>query len=142
MNKWSVAATVVAAVLLGLWLWPTWYWFEVHTLFINDAKVGQPITMLVDREVKRGFNGEFQITVHRWQGGLVSYCSPGWSNSRDYVPGAVYPMPLTLDWWTDGKCYPLPAGQFQVTTRWRLIMPWPVPDKELVVRSNVFKVEP
>lgn len=141
--RWPVALGVVGVPLLLIFMWPMSWWLDIRTVHVNDAVFGQDITMLVDRDVKRDFYGTFSVTVYRWtNNGPEAYCSVK-GREWDYKTGAVYPVPLTLYWWTDHdvKCSHLPPGQYQITTRWvNLSSLLPLPSKTLTVTSNIFTV--
>jgi hypothetical protein len=142
--KWLVAATIFFTPVLLALAWPMSYWFEVRTVHINDARVGEQITMLVDREVKKSFVGTYGITIHKWSNaGPVAYCRMS-GGPWEYRRGAAYPIPLTLAWWTENapSCNPLPAGQYQVTTRWVNDGNVLLPEKSISVTSNIFTVNP
>ena len=142
--KWPVAFGVLCVPVLAALLWPMSFWLEVRTVHVNDARADEPITMLVDREIKRGFFGTYNVTVHRWTNrGPEAYCTAR-GEEWDYAAGAVYPVPLTLRWWVGGKreCSALPPGQYQVTTRWVNLGNFlPLPAKSLTVVSNIFTVQ-
>lgn len=142
--KWLVAATIFFFPVFFALAWPMSYWFEVRTVHINDARVGEQITMLVDREVKESFVGTYGVTIHKWSStGPVAYCRMN-GGPWEYRQGAAYPIPLTLAWWTEHAkaCNPLPVGQYQVTTRW--VKPGDVlpPEKSTSNTSNIFTVNP
>lgn len=143
--KWPVAASIVLAFLFGLWAFPMSYWLEVRMVHINDSRVGDPITMLVDRVVKRSFTGIWAVGVYAWNGrAFVPHCTAH-GRERPYKQGAEYPEPLTLKWWTEDEpaCRSLPAGQYMVTTRWvNTGNEFPLPDKSVSKDSNIFAVRP
>lgn len=140
----SRAVVVIAAILVLVTgvraVFPTWYWFEPRSMHVAAAVAGQPVAMAVDRIIRRPFTGQWSVTVRR------ATPSAGWeivcaaSGGGDYRPDAVFPDPLTLDWWTAGACDTLPPGQMQVSTVWWLDMGilGAIPTRPL--ESNVFTV--
>jgi hypothetical protein len=141
--RWPVAFGIILAPLLVIWLWPMSYWFDVRMVHINDARIGEPITMLVQRDVRNSFTGRYGFTLHKWSSsGPVAFCKTS-SGPWEYREGAVYPVPLTLAWWTEGACLNLPAGQYQATTRWTNVGNiWLLPEKSITVVSNIFTITP
>lgn len=132
---------VLVAIVLPLKLWPAGWWLDVDVVQVQSARVGDPIPMLVEREIRRPFHGEWNITVRQWDGsGWLTYCNArGMSN---YQPGARFPKALTLQWWTDGQCHPLPVGRYKITTHWTINAITMFDDPEVVIDSNIFEVRP
>lgn len=136
---------IVLTPLLAIYAFPMSYWFEVRAVHVNDARFGEPNTMLVDRQVKEPFEGTYGVTIHRWTStGPIAYCRMN-GGPWEYRKGAAYPIPLTLAWWTENapSCNPLPVGQYQATTRW--VKPsggLPLPEKSISITSNIFTVKP
>lgn len=116
------------------------YWFETSTMLVPDAPLGEPLVLIVDREIKRPVYGEWTVTVRRQQDG-------GWHleciarGSGDYLPQATLPTPLTLEWWTEGQCSIRRAGTYFVTTTWAF-RPLGVPGyrRSAPLVSNAFRV--
>jgi hypothetical protein len=120
---------------------PATYWFEARAMVIPDVVEGRPIVMLVDREIRRPALGNWQVTVRRFNEGRGSivYCNA--HGSANYSPQAELPEPLTLDWWTEGKCPPLTPGEYVVTTRWAFEPQWTIGDRRSApLISNAFTV--
>lgn len=142
--RWPVAMMIIAAPLLAIYLWPMSYWFDVRTVHVNDSRVGEPITMLVDRDVKESFLGMYYVTIHKWKtNGPSAYCRMQ-GGPWEYKKGAVYPVPLTLLWWTEGSndCARPPPGQYQITTRWVNVGNGLLPEKSVTAVSNIYTVHP
>ena len=94
---------IIAVPLLVIYLWPMSWWFDVRTVHVNDAKAGEQITMLVDREVKRPFLGMYYVTIHKWgTNGPSAHCRMQ-GGPWEYQKGAAYPVPLTPLWSTEGS---------------------------------------
>ena len=116
------------------------WWFEATTMLIPDTPSGEPIIMVVDREIKRPVYGSWTVTVReQGEGGWALQCVA--SGSGDYHPNAILPDPLTLDWWTDGQCDTLGPGTYFVTTTWAF-RPRGVPGyrRSPPLVSNAFRV--
>jgi hypothetical protein len=56
---------------------------------------------------------EMQATPQGWR----QFCKAQ-SNPILYQPDSVLDQPVTLDWWTDGKCAILPEGRTRIMTTW------------------------
>ena len=142
--RWPVAFGIILAPLLVIWLWPMSYWFDVRMVHINDARIGEPIEMLVQRDVRNSFTGMYYVTIHKWMtNGPSGYCRMQ-GGPWEYKKGAVYPVPLTLLWWTEGSkdCNRPPPGQYQITTRWVKLSDGLLPEKSVTAVSNIFTITP
>lgn len=132
---WAITIPFLPALL-----WPSGWWLEVKDVVIRSAAQGTPLSMTVDRQIKRSFLGTWQVTIRQWDGaGWLTWCNA--SGRSNYNPEARYPRNLSLQWWTDGACHPLPAGRYRVTTTWT-VQGNLLPDKHVVVDSNIFEVTP
>lgn len=138
LHRFQAIPWAVAGLLLPVLMWPASWWFEVRAVDVKSAHFGEPVEMAVDRSINRSFAGKWSVTVRQWDGsGWVAWCNAtGQSNYRE---GARFPVPLTLKWWTDGQCTPLPAGRYKLTTAW--LIDTMLPDKTVVVDSNVFQID-
>lgn len=130
---------VVMALLIPPQVWPTSWWIDVRSVVVSDSKIGEPAKMVVERKVKRAFRGAWNATVMQWDGsGWVTHCNA--SGTSNYRADARFPVPLTMQWWTDAQCHLLPAGRYKITTTWRVLDLPLMPDKIVSVDSNVFEV--
>lgn len=127
---------VITALLLPFLVWPSWYWFEVRSVYFSDSRVGEPVPMVLDRSINRAFYGRFTVSIWRWDGGWVSYCTA--SGEQPYRVDAQLPKTPTLDWWTWGKCHPLPVGRYITEAVW--FIDTPVRDKKVTAVSNIYEV--
>lgn len=133
---WAVMLLLLPPALL-----PPSFWLDVQSVTIHSAHVGAPISMTVEREVKRSFRGSWNVTIRQWDGGgWVTWCNA--SGSSNYRAEAKFPKNLSLQWWTDGACQPVPVGRYKVTTTWIVRDIAPLPDKVVTAESNVFEVTP
>lgn len=143
--KWPIAALFALVPTLLVLFWPMSYWFDVRAIHVNDAHAGEMITMVVDRDVRIRFTGYYLAGIYVWTGrGFTPYCTAR-GKERLYKEGAEYPEPLTLRWWTDDEptCRNLPAGQYQMSTRWVTTgNDWPLPEKSVTRESNIFTIRP
>lgn len=141
MHTYRVWPYLVTLLFLPLLLWPTSYWIEVRDIVVRSNSVGQPLSMVVDRTVNRPFLGIWQVTIRQWDGaGWLTWCNA--SGSSNYRPDARYPVNLSLQWWTDGQCHPIPQGRYKVTTAWRIEGAGILPNKVVTIDSNIFEVTP
>lgn len=131
---------LVILLFLPPMVWPSSWWLDVRTVHIADTRVGDTPVMLVDREVRRSFQGQWNVTIRQWDGaGWLTYCNA--TGRSNYRAGARFPEPLTLQWWGDGQCHPLPRGKYRVSTHWVIATDAPLPDKHVTAESNIFAVE-
>lgn len=135
---------IAMSIWLAIWttthLAPASWWLHVRYVQVGDVQTGHAVHLIVDREIRRDFYGQWSVTLRKsvgdhWE---AIYCGTG---NSEYRTDAILPNPLTLEWWADSECpSPLPPGRYQVATQW-LIYPgglWP--PKQVRVLSNVFNV--
>ena len=127
------------ATMAALQMWPASRWLEVRSVRIADARVGQPIVMSVDRTIHRITDAAWSVSVKSLTSGKHSAVCSHDAFTR-YRPGALLPIPVTLGWWTHGRCEALPPGQYVVDTIWRIKTPLLLGEKVVVVTSNIFEV--
>ena len=128
---------------LGVHLWPASWWLEVRSVGAGPSRSGETVPMTVDRSIYRSFDGEWVVTVRRWQegGGWYVFCAG--AGKSQYKAGSDLPANLTLDWWTDGACKQLPAGRYSISTSWLVSPPFSLmPAKRISIDSNPFEVTP
>jgi len=119
--------------------WPSSWWFDVRSVRVADAFVGEQVVMYVDREIKREFSGRWSAAVRDVGTGTYAVvCAAG--DESVYRMGAELPANLTLGWWTNGRCETLPEGEYVVDTVWRIDTGFFVGDKTIRATSNIFKV--
>ena len=131
-----------AGLLAALQFWPASYWLEVSTVQINSGHDSLDLDMLVDRKIKRSFNGATAIAIREWQGAWVVVCSGQSGGGGDFLAGARMPKRLTLGMWTAGQCLPLRPGQYTVSKTWTIQSLGLMPDKTVTQTSNAFNVWP
>jgi hypothetical protein len=113
-------------------------WYEVQSVVVLDAHVGEVPKMEVTRFVRKPFTAEWVATVRRLtMEGLETVCV-GTGKSR-YIPESRTPANLTLSWWLDKEC-PLTPGKYKVDTIWTLDVPGYRGPREVTSRSNIFTV--
>ena len=130
---------LLTLLILPIQMWPPSFWLDIHSVSVSNTTVGNPVTMVVEREIKRPFRGAWNVTVRQWDGaGWVAYCNA--SGASNYRPDARFPLPLTMNWWTDNQCTNFDIGRYRITTTWRVLdIPW-MHDRVISVDSNVFEV--
>ena len=141
-HSWTLLLVAGALVLVTVAraAFPTDFWLEARSMAAQDAVAGGPVTLHVDRIIRRPFVGQWSVNVRRATsgGGWEIICAA--TGGGSYRPDAALPEPLTLDWWTNGQCADLPPGQMHISTVWWLDMgalgAIPTPALE----SNVFTV--
>lgn len=133
---------ILALLWLGFWslaqYWPPSWWLEVRAVRVFDGPAMAEVVMDVDRIIHRDFVANWSALVRRWDGdGWTVYCTAtGFGN---YRPDATLPDPVTLNWWTNGKCPTLGTGRYLITTIWTIHAD-PLPDKIIQTDSNVFEI--
>ena len=129
--SWLIAWTV-------LQLWPSSYWMTVSRVHAFDTPYEKDVIMDVGRSINRPFVGHWSVLVRSWSGESWDiYCAA--QGSSDYRPSAVLPVPLTLNWWTNGQCHTPDTGTYFIATIWS-IKHAILPEKTISVESNVFRV--
>lgn len=137
---WGPTLTVFMAfsAYLAVYSWPSSWWFEARSTVVFDSRVDEQIQLVVDRSIYRPFIGEWSVLVRRVdESGTTIQCQA--SGSGNYRVDSDFPSPLTLDWWTAGKCVHLPAGKYIMTTVWRIPGLFGL-TKTVAIDSNPFTV--
>lgn len=139
---WAVVGAGVAAYWIAYFVPPVSWWLKPGIMIIPDVQVGEQVFLQYSREIRRPFDGDWRATLRSFQEeeqGWKTVCTA--TGGALYVPDAVLPRPLTLEWWTEGACSSdvLPAGYAQITTVWLIHTPLPG-TRRVVTHSNVFRV--
>lgn len=100
-------------MFLALWALPPGIWFRIDTFEVMDAPPGETL-IIYDRTIRFPFPGRYDVTI--WDAEGVIVCNAG--SPVSYSPSAKLPRSVTLDWWTDGDCGPLPEGTYRIRTVW------------------------
>lgn len=140
-SRWFFYLTLAAwFAYFASHLWPASTWLEVQSVHVLNGKVGEPVLMAVDRKINRAFHANWEVTVHKWEGGFSFHCRA--TGASNYRPGAELPKNLTLRWWTYDQCTDLPPGRYRITTRWVIDNLGVIADRAVSVDSNVFEISP
>lgn len=141
-QSWPVfiAMTIWLILWAGLHLMPASWWFDVRYIQVKNAQADQPVHMIVDREIRHDFYGQWSVHLRRMRPGGWETITCG-DGANTYRTTSVYPNPLTLQWWTDGDCGVLEPGQYQLSTQWVIYPGGLWPPKTVSVLSNVFTVQ-
>ena len=130
----------VTGVLAALQLWPASYWIEVPSVKVKSGKPSTDLEMVIDRRIKRTFNGESAIAIRKWEGEWVVICT-GRGGGGEYLAGAKLPKRVTLGMWTElSLCHPLTPGTYTVSKTWTIQSLGLMPDKTVTQTSNQFEV--
>lgn len=117
---------VILAVVAFLFITPASFWFQVSQLDVRDANNSSELTVDFDRTIRREFEGQWRIDVRRevdinkWEW----VCATDW-HPQHYVPGAVLPIPVTLEWLAQDnpRCFDLQKpGNYSIDVFWEI---WP-----------------
>lgn len=123
---------------------PVSAWFEVASVNVTDAHVGQRHNVIVNRTINRDFAADWTVTVRRiWPNGeMEAVCAR--SSRNDYRAGTPTPEGKTLRWWMDvppnEPCDPYAPGKYIVSMLWTLHLP--DGDRDVRADSNIFNVLP
>jgi len=148
MNRLKSMLLGRAAFLAGvLWLsaltvsqaWPSSWWMDVQSVRVADGRVGQPVIMYVQREIKRDFTATWGVSVRQLSEGKT-FIACAQSAVADYRRGTDLPEVVTLGWWSNGRCETLPAGVYVLQTTWQIHGTGLLPAKTVHSTSNPFKV--
>jgi hypothetical protein len=91
-------------------------YFDVAKL--TAVRQGNTALLTVDRTIKQPLHMGFTVRVlAEGREGWVEHCAMT-SGTILYQPGRSLPDPVTLDWWTWGRCPTLPAGRALIETTW------------------------
>lgn len=134
---WLAAAFLTFKVVTILW--PASWWLDVRRVLVFDGLADAAVIMDVDRTIHRSFLADWSVIVRRYGDGAWTVTCTARGTS-DYKPEAALPDPLTLDWWTDGRCPTLERGRYMVSTIWTVRGEYGLPDKVIQTASNVFTI--
>lgn len=139
-NAVLLAIITVWIFFITLSVWPASHWLDIDSIHVEDSYQGDPIVMKVDRDIKRTFYADWNVTIRqRVHNGFVIKCYT--QASTDYRVDAVYPDPLTLTWWANGDCENLAPGSYVMTTTWKIRPDWfGIAERKLTVESNTFRI--
>jgi hypothetical protein len=122
-------------------------WIHLETVEVSPLNlVGEPITMVVHREVLREFRGYFTVDIRRTNGELIY--SADSEGTFIYGPGKKLPEPLLLTWWMGGQKQMAEArargfdtGSYYIDTCHTVVLGiWDIPVARRCVQSNIFQV--
>lgn len=90
--------------------------FQVRS--VTAERDGSTAILRVDRSILRPMHMSFSVRVlaHTARG-WVETCAMS-SGVIEYQPDNALPEPVTLDWWTWGRCPHLPEGPARIVTTW------------------------
>jgi hypothetical protein len=134
---WQVMPHVLAATI------PPDPWMEVRNVVIKDSVVGVPPEVVVDRTIRRDFEGAYRVDVRReTPAGFVSWCARG-ATDVPYRTGAPFGEGRDLDWWMgippNPACQPpIHAGTYYAIVDWRIPVLWGYVTLTVTRQSNNF----
>lgn len=144
---WSQSWPVFIGMSIWLVLWsalhlvPASWWMHVRYIQVKDTQAGRAVEMIVDREIRHEFYGQWSVHLRKKRDGGWETIDCG-DGSNTYRTTSIFPAPLTLEWWSDGACSVLPPGTYQISTQWQIYPGGLWPPKQISVLSNVFHVQP
>lgn len=141
-QSWPVfiAMALWLAVWSGIHIIPGSWWMDVKYVQVRDVVAGEPVEMIVDRRIRRDFYAQWSVQVRRARGSEGWETIPCGAGANTYRTTSLLPNPLTLQWWSEGKCSGLPPGRYQVSTQWHIYPGNLWPPKRVTALSNVFEV--
>lgn len=90
--------------------------FEVENLVA--VREGDTALLQVSRTIKQPLHMSFTVRIlGDGREGWEEHCAMT-SGVILYQPGRSLPDPVTLDWWTWGRCPTIPAGPAMIETTW------------------------
>lgn len=90
--------------------------FAVHSF--RAERSGDTALIYIERAIKAPIPMAYTVRImERDIGGWREFCKAQ-SNTFLYMPDAVLPGQIDLDWWTGGKCAKLPAAPARIVTTW------------------------
>ena len=124
---------------LSRWVWPATRYYELISVEIGDAVVGDPVPLRAVRVIKRPFAGEYNVSI-RQVGHSAPICNGGMD--VDYKTGLDPVAERDLEWWTAGAvpaCMGvLQPGRYVLTT----CIYVKSPEREICKDSNPFTIRP
>lgn len=91
-------------------------YFEVSS--IRAERQGDGARLWVDRTIHLPVHMSYTVRVmERTAQGWREYCEAQ-NGPFLYQPDAVLDQPVSLSWWTGGKCDTLPEGRARIVTTW------------------------
>jgi len=90
-------------------------YFDVRS--VSAERVGNTAHLHIDRAIYAPIEMSFAVRIMEDRGGWHQVCKHE-SGVFQYRPEAELPVPVTLDWWTDGRCASIPPGPVQIITTW------------------------
>jgi hypothetical protein len=139
-NAFIVGLVCWALFMTATHKWPASEWMDVRSVEVLPARAGEPVRMVVDREIKQSFVASWVVSVRKHNNGMELVCVG--SGTSNYRQGADLPGVLTLGWWTSGACETLPPGRYFVATDWTIHPGGIFPAKTIRADSKPFEVAP
>lgn len=137
IDRLSVVAVVIGAAISL----PACLWFDVHSVSISSASVGENPTVLVDRDINLSFSGAYTSDIRSLETGAVACGRP---SGHEYKSGkhGVYTTDLVDYAGGDTRCQHLPKGQYQAEFCWTVLDPFRFEGfgKKICAKSNVFEI--
>jgi len=90
-------------------------YFDVRS--VSAERVGDTAHLHIDRAIYAPIEMSFSVRVMEDRGEWHQVCKHE-SGVFQYRPEAALPVPVTLEWWTDGRCVSIPPGPVQIITTW------------------------
>jgi hypothetical protein len=135
------AAVVTMIGFMALMLLTPAHWFELKRIEVLNARQGQPVPIIYDREFYRDFDGEWFVAVWRMdRAEWASYCaaSDKWS-----YRAASPDHRKDLEWLVGGndRCSNLPPGTYRLDVT-VTANPDSIIARSQTITSNAFEVTP
>ena len=139
-----VAGSLLGALIaFGLWptlsklAWPASRYYELISVEVGDADLGQPVPLRAVRVINRPFKGSYNVSI-RAVGHSAPICNGGMP--VDYKPGKDTVAEKDLEWWTAGAIpdctAALAPGRYVLSTCIYVHQP----AREICADSNVFTI--
>ena len=120
-------------------IWPASRYYDLVSVEIGDAEVGQPVPLRAVRQIKRDFAGRYNVSI-REVGKSAPICNGGMAVR--YRAGSDIVLDTDLEYWTAGAvpdCMSeMKPGMYILSTCIFI----DIPPRETCRDSNVFTIRP
>lgn len=133
MKKWHI---LILLSWVAFWvtvnIWPTSFWADIRQIQAFNTDRGELVVLTIDGTINRDFEAE-------WRVGFRPALSQNWIKACHPEVVNTLPARLHVGVLVDGKCLPLPQGQYVIRASW-FLEGGLLPDKLISGSSNIFSV--
>lgn len=139
---WWGVFPLLLIIYTGIWLTPATWWYKPVSIRVHDAFVGEDPVVSINRQIKRGFDGRYTVSV--WMDPPDGHVACAGSDTLRYKGGLYVPHDAPLTQWADDPwCSKLKPGKYYVEACWTILRPFKgiVPGKTVCITSNLFEIK-